>query len=105
MDRTGSKFMESGEMELGAVALVLAETIFGKLCAKVTHDSVARDLGNYASRGDAQTVAIAVDDCSLRKRKWKHWKPVDQDVLRRNRKRCKSYPHRFMRSAQNVDSI
>ena len=69
-------------MELGAVALVLAEAIFGKLRAEVTHDSVAGDLGNYASRGDAQTVAIAVNDRSLRKRKGKYWKPVDEYVLR-----------------------
>ena len=83
-------------MEFGAVALVLVEAIFGKLRAEVTHDSVAGDLGNYASRGDAQTVAIAVDDRGLREWKWKNGKPVDQDVLGRKRKRGKRDAHRLM---------
>src|SRR5438552_12670686 len=65
MDRTGSKFMKSGEMQFGAVALVLVETILRKLRAKVTHHSVARDFGDNAGSRDTQAVAIAVDDRGL----------------------------------------
>ena len=59
-------------MEFGAVALVLAETIFGKLRAEVTHHPITSDFSDHARRGDSQTVAIAVDDRGLRERKRKH---------------------------------
>ena len=68
-------------MKFGAVALVLVETIFGKLGAEVTHDSVARHLGDHARGRDGQTVAIAVNDCGLRKWEWKNGKAIDQNVI------------------------
>ena len=105
MDRTGSKFMKSGEVQFGAVALVLVETIFGKLRAEVTHDSVARHFRDHAGGGDGQTVAIAVDDRCLRKWKWKNWETIEQNVLRRKSQRGERDPHRFMRCAQNIDPI
>ena len=64
-------------MELGAVALVLVETILGKLRAEVTHDSVTGNFGHHARGGNRQTVAIAVDDRRLRKWKWKNRQTVD----------------------------
>jgi len=105
MDRTGSKFMKSREMQLGAVALVLPETILGKLRAEVAHDSVARDLRDDARGGDGQAVAIAVDDCSLWKGKRKNGKPIDQNMLRQNRERSERDSHRFMRRSQNIDPV
>src|SRR5207237_3281991 len=81
MDRTGSKFMESGEMQFGAVTLVLIETIFGKSRAEVTHDPIACDLRDHARGRDRQAVAIAVDDRGLWKWKWKNRESVDEDVI------------------------
>src|SRR5205807_5380131 len=78
MDRTGSKFMESGEMQFGAVAFVLVETILGKLRAEVTHHPIARHFGDHAGSRDAQTVAITVDDRCLRQWKGKNRKAVEQ---------------------------
>src|SRR3989442_12151788 len=77
MDRTGSKFMKSGEVEFGAVALVLVEAIFRKLGAEVTHHPVACDLGDHAGGGNSQTVSVAVDDRRLRKWERKNRKAVD----------------------------
>ena len=105
MDRTGSKFMKSGQVEFGAVTLVLVEAIFWKLGAEVTHHPVACDLGDDAGGGDGQTVAIAVDDGRLRKWKRKNGKTVDQNVLRRESELGERDPHRFMRRAQNIDPI
>ena len=105
MDRTGSKFMKSGEMQFGAIALVLVETIFGKLCAEVTHHSIARHLRDDARRRDRQAVTIAVDDRRLRKGKWKNRESVDQDMLGRNRERRERDSHCLVRRAQNVDPI
>src|SRR5436305_12881140 len=105
MDWTGSKFMKSGEMKLGAVALVLVETILRKFRAEVTHDSIARNFRDYTGGRDRQTIAIAVDDCSLRKWKWKHRKTIDQHVLRRGGERAQRDSHRFLGRAQNVNAI
>ena len=92
-------------MQFSAVAFVLAKAIFGKTRAKVTHHPVARNLGDHAGGGDAQTVAIAVDDGRLRKWEWKNGKTVDQDVVWRHRKRRESDAHRLMRCAQNIDPV
>jgi hypothetical protein len=73
-------------MEFGAVALVLAEAIFWKPAAKVTHDFIARHLRDDAGGGDAETDAIAIDYGRLRKRKWKDRQPVDKNVIRRRTK-------------------
>ena len=83
-------------MKFGAVALVLVETIFGKLRAEVTHDSIARHFRDHARGRDGQTVAIAVDDRSLREWKWKNREPVDQNVFRRTGERAESDSHRFV---------
>ena len=92
-------------MKFGAVTLVLAEAIFRKLGAEVTHHPVARDLGDDAGGGNAQTVAIAVDDGRLWKWEWKNRKAVDQDVLWRHRERRESNAHRLMRCPQNIDPV
>ena len=85
MDRTRPEFMKSGEVEFGAVTFVLAETVFRKLRAKVTHHHIARYFCDNAGGGDGEAVAIAIDDRGLRKRKWNNRKPVDEDVLGRPR--------------------
>jgi hypothetical protein len=62
---------------------VLAEAILGELRTKVTHDAIARHLGDHAGGSDAQADAITVDDGRLRKRKWNHRQPVNQNMLGR----------------------
>ena len=92
-------------MQFGAIALVLVETIFGKLRAEVTHDSVARDFGDHARGRDRQTIAITIDDGGLRKWKRKNGKTVDQHVLRRNCECGERDAHRFVRCPQNIDPV
>ena len=53
MDRARAEFMELNEMQFGAVTFMLAERILWKLRAKVTHHSIARDLGDDAGGGNA----------------------------------------------------
>src|SRR6266566_1463835 len=60
MDRTRPEFMEFQEMQFSAVTFMLAETIFGKMGAEVTHHSVAGDFGDHAGGGNAKAEAIAV---------------------------------------------
>jgi hypothetical protein len=92
-------------MQLGAVAFVLAEAIFWKTPAKVTHHPVARDLGDHAGGGDAQTHAITLDDRGLRKWKWNNGQAVDQNVIGRPAERFDRRAHGPVRRAQNVDSV
>ena len=63
-------------MQFGAVAFMLAERILGKLPAKVTHHSVAGDLGDDAGSSDAQADAITIDDGRL----WKWERDYGQAV-------------------------
>ena len=68
-------------MQFGAVTFVLAETIVGKMDAEVTHHSVAGDLGDHASRGNAQAETIAIDDRRLWKRERENGKTVDEHMV------------------------
>jgi hypothetical protein len=92
-------------MQFGSITFMLAETILWKLCAKVTHHPVARDLGDHAGRSDAQADAIAVDNCSLRKGKRDHRQSVDQNVLGRFDQGFDRQAHGAVARAQNVDPI
>ena len=68
-------------MQFGAVALVLVETIFGILRAEVTHDPVPCDFRDHARGGDAQAVAIAIDDRGLRQRERMDGESIDERVI------------------------
>ena len=92
-------------MQFCSVTFVLAETILRELRAKVTHDPVARDLRDHACRSDAQTDAIAIDDCRLRKWKRNNRQTVNQNVVRRFEQRFNRETHGTMTRAQNINSI
>src|SRR5436309_10673214 len=99
MDRARAEFMELQKMQFCSVTFVLAETILGELRAKVTHDSVACDLRDHARRCDAQTDAIAIDNCRLRKWKRNDLQTVNQDVVRRFEQRFSGEAHRTVTRA------
>jgi hypothetical protein len=97
--------MELNEMQFGAVTFMLAERILWKLRAKVTHHSVARDLGDHAGGSDAHADAIAIDDSRLRQWKRNNGQTVDQDVVGRFDQRFDRQAHGTVARAQNVDPI
>lgn len=84
MDRTRPEFMEFQEMQFGAVTFMLAETIFGKMGAEVTHHSVAGDFGDHAGGGNAKAEAIAVYDGGLWTWKGNNGQTIDQNVIGRD---------------------
>ena len=92
-------------MQFSSVTFVLGEAILGELSAKVTHQPVARDLGDDAGGSDAQADAIAVDDGRLRKGKRDDGQPVDQSVIRRFDQGFDRQTHGAVARAQNVDPI
>jgi len=69
-------------MQLGAVAFVLAETIFREARAEFPHQGIARHFRDHTGRRDAQAQAVAIDDRRLRQRKRENRQTVDEDVLR-----------------------
>jgi hypothetical protein len=73
--------MQFNQMQFGAVAFVLAETILGKARAEVAHNRVARDFGDHTGRGDAEAEAIAIDDRGLGEREREDGKAVDENVV------------------------
>src|SRR4029450_7390720 len=100
MDRARAEFMKLQEMHFCSVTFVLAEAILRELRAKVTHDPVASHLRDHACRGDAQTDAIAIDNCRLRKWKRYHRQTVNQNVVWRLEQCFNREPHRTMAGAQ-----
>ena len=92
-------------MQFGAVTFMLAERILRKPRAKVTHHSVARDLGDHAGRGDAQADAITINDGRLRKRKWNNRQAIDQNVVGGLYERFDRQPHSAMARTKNIDPI
>lgn len=97
--------MQFYQVQLGAVALVLAEAIFRETRTEVAHNRVPRDLRDDARCRDTETVAIAVDDRRLRQGKGKNRQAVDEDVLGLQGERGKCGPHRFVGRAQNIDRV
>jgi hypothetical protein len=89
--------MEFQEMQFGGVTFVLAEAIFGKMSAEVTHHRVPGDFRDHARSGDRQAEAIAVDNGGLWKWKRNNGQAIDQDVIGRNGKRGKRRTHRLVR--------
>jgi hypothetical protein len=105
MDRTRPEFMEFQEMQFGAVTFMLAETIFGKMGAEVTHHSVTGDFGDHAGGGNAKAEAIAVYDGGLWPWKGNHGQTIDQNVIGRDGKRGNSHAHRFMGRTQDINPV
>src|SRR5881392_2020463 len=105
MDRTRTEFMKLQKMQFRSITFVLAETILRELRAKVTHDSVARDLRDDACRGDAQADAIAIDNCRLRKWKRNDRQTVNQDVVRRFEQRFNRQTHRMVARTEDVNPV
>jgi hypothetical protein len=73
--------MELNQVQLRAVALVLAETILGELRTELTHYRIARDLGNDTGGSNAETETISIDNRGLRQWKRNHRQTVDQHVI------------------------
>jgi hypothetical protein len=92
-------------MQFGAVTFMLAETIYGKIGAEVTHHSVAGDFGDHAGGGNAKAEAIAVYDGGLWTWKGNNGQTIDQNVIGRDGERGNRHAHRFMRRAQNIDPV
>ena len=84
---------------------MLAETIFGKTGAEVTHHSVAGDLGNHAGGGNAEAETIPLNNGGLGKWKRNDGQAIDQNVIGRNGKRGNRRAHRVVRRAQDIDPI
>jgi hypothetical protein len=97
--------MKLQKMQFCSVTFVLAEAILRELRAEVTHDSVTRDLGDYACRGDVQTDAIAIDNRRLRKWKRNHRQTVNQNVVRRFEQRFNREAHRTVARAEDVNPV
>ena len=92
-------------MQFGAVTFMLAETILGKLRAKVTHHSIARDFRDHAGGSDTQTDAIAINDCCLWKWKWNDRQTVDQNVVGRFDQGLNCQTHGTVTGTQNINSV
>ena len=97
--------MQFNQVQFRAVAFVLAEAILGKARTEVAHNRVAGDLGNHTGGGDAETEAIAIDNCGLRKRKGENGQAVDEHMIGPQAQGCEGDAHRLVRRAQDIDRI
>lgn len=92
-------------MQFGAITFMLAKTIFRETRAEVTHHRVARHFRDHAGGGDAQTVAIPVDDRGLWKGEGKNGEAIDQNVIGQDGEGRDGGAHRPVCRAQNVHSV
>ena len=92
-------------MELSAITFMLAEVILGKVGAEVTHHSIPRDFCDYTGGGDGKAQAVAIDNGGLRKGKGNYRQAVNQHVVGHAGQRGDGGPHRFVRRAQNINSV
>ena len=92
-------------MQFGAVTFVLAETIFRETRAEVTHHRVARHFRDHAGGGDAQAVAIPIDNRGLWKGERKNGQAIDQNVIGQDGEGRDGGAHRPVCRAQNVHSV
>jgi hypothetical protein len=97
--------MKFGEMQFGAVTLVLAKAILRKLRAEVTHHPIPGHLGDNARRRNAQADAVAIDDGGLGERKRNDRQTVDQDMFGRIGQGPERTAHGPVRSTQDINSI
>ena len=97
--------MQFYQVQLGAVALVLAEAILRETRAEVPHNRVARDLRDDARGRDAEAVAIAVDDRGLGQGEGKHGQAIDERMLGRPGQSFQRGAHRFVGGAEDIDRI
>ena len=97
--------MQFYQVQLRAVAFVLAETILRKARAKFPHQRVPRDLRDHARGRDAQAQTVAVDNRGLRKRKGKHRQAIDEYMVGPHAQRLNGGAHRLVGGAQDIDRI
>jgi hypothetical protein len=97
--------MEFQEMDLSAVAFMLAETILRKMGAEVTHHSVPCHFRDHTGSGDRKAEAIAIDNCGLGNWKRNNGEAINQDMVGRAGERCNGLAHRSMSGAQNIDPV
>lgn len=94
--------MQFYQVQLRAVPFVLAKTILGKAGAKVAHNRVPGHFGDHARCGNAEAIAIAVDDRGLGKGEWEYREAVDEDMLGLKGETGEGEPHRLVGRAQDV---
>jgi len=97
--------MQFYQVQLRAVAFVLAKAIFRESRAEVAHNRIAGDLRDDARGRDAEAVAIAVDDRRLRQGKGKNRQAIDQDMLRLIGKGRERGAHRLVGRPQDIDRV
>jgi hypothetical protein len=97
--------MQFSQVKFCAVAFVLAETILRKTGAEVAHNRIARDFRDHARGGNAETVAIAVDDRRLRQWKRENRQAIDENMVGSLVERGERGPHRLVGGAQNIYRI
>src|SRR5437868_8996070 len=102
MNRTRPVFMQFYQVQLRAVAFVLAETILGEKRAEVPHNRVPRHFCDHACGRDSETVAVAVYDGRLGQGKGKNRQSVDQNVLRLDGESGQSRAHCLVSRTENV---
>lgn len=92
-------------MKRRAVSFVPGKCVLGKLRVMFDHQPIARHLSDHARGSDTKTESISADERSLGDRKRANRKPVDEHMIRRDGQSGGGAAHRFMRRAQNVQTV
>ena len=97
--------MQFNQVQLRAVALVLAKAILGKPGAKVAHNRIACHFRDHARGRDAEAIAVPVNDRRLRQGKRKDRQAIDENMLGLLGEGIQRRAHRLMGRAQDIDRV
>ena len=97
--------LESSEVQLRAIAFMLAKFVTRIALIQLYHDAIPRDLGDDTRRRDAETQRVALHQGRVRNWKWAHRQSIDQGVIRSRRESHDCAAHRLVRGAQDIDAV
>lgn len=84
---------------------MLCKSIDGIFFIECQHEPVARDFGNDARRGNAETQAVAAHKRGLLDGERLHRKPVNQDMLGLLRQPRNCTAHSFVRGTEDIQPV
>lgn len=96
---------ERGTVSTGGVALVVGEAVAVMQNVKITHPTVAENLGDHRSSSDARDALVATGQNALRQTEIVAVAAIDQDVVRGDTASSERTPHRETGSGQNPQGI
>ena len=98
-------FLESFEVEFGAVPFVLAKFVTGVTYIHLYHDPVPGNFSNDTRGRNTEAFRIALDQRGLGNWKGIYGEAINEDIVRRFEQSSCRPAHRFVGGSEDVESV